>query len=378
MLQVKNIHSKSFIFAMKYGFSYRAGEEGKMKKKLVLLLMSITCCAMLFACGRNNGENKDPLTGQEQTTESATENVPFTDQANMTDEFDNLLGQPNDANGVIDYINTNIGNAGTMDVERYLTGLLGYGDNIRDIDFTRLEESRQYMPEDMVAFMELMKLEKESPSMTMSDEENRMTIGLTLSEMLERAVLFEQHIEKYPNSVSTEAASGLYEEIATHAITGGYDKTAGVPHYYQGKTEDVVDQEALSYYQQFADANPNSRLGQIVKEYVTLLQENQFKIDDKLENFYRSLHERLMPESGMTDNQGNGAGANGTSNNGADTNGTSSNGTGTNGASNNGARTSGNSNNGTGVNGATNDTTIGGSVANTVKDAVDNVMDGGR
>ena len=114
-----------------------------------------------------------------------------------------------------------------------------------------------------------------------------------------------------------------------------------------------MDQEALSYYQQFADANPNSRLGQVVKEYITLLQENQFKIDDKLENFYRSLHERLIPETennqaGMAENQGNGTG------------------------------TSGTSNNGTGANGATNDTTIGGSVANTVKDAVDNVMDGGR
>ena len=310
---------------------------------------------MLSACGGNNEGNKDPLTGQEQTSEVATENASSTEQTDtsMTDEFDNLLGQQNDPNGVIDYINMNIGNAGNMDVERYLTGLLGYGENIRDIDFTRLEESRQHMPEDMVAFMELMKLEKESPSMTMSDEENRMTIGLTLSEMLERAVLFEQHIEKYPNNVSTEAASGLYEEIATHAITGGYDKVAGVAHYYQGKTEDVVDQEALSYYQQFADANPNSRLGQVVKEYITLLQENQFKIDDKLENFYRSLHERLIPETennqaGMAENQGNGTG------------------------------TSGTSNNGTGANGATNDTTIGGSVANTVKDAVDNVMDGGR
>lgn len=343
-----------------------------MKKKVVLLLMSISCCAMLSACGGNNEGNKDPLTGQEQTSEATTEEASSTEQAdtNMTDEFGSLLGQPNDANGVIDYINMNIGNAGDMDVDRYLTGLLGYGDNIRDIDFTRLEESRQYMPEDMVAFMELMKLEKESPSMTMSDEENRMTIGLTLSEMLERAVLFEQHIEKYPNNVSTEAASRLYEEIATHAITGGYDRTAGVSHYYQGETEDVVDQEALSYYQQFAEANPDSRLGQVVKEYISLLEENQFKIDDKLENFYHSLHERLMPEvnnnqTGMAESQGNGTGTNGTGNNGA----------GANGASNNGARTS---NNGEGANGANNDTTLGGSVANTVRDAVDNVMDTGR
>ena len=145
---------------------------------------------MLSACGGGNKENKDPLTGQEQTSEAATEGASLTEQAdtNMTDEFDTLLGQPNDANGVIDYINTNISNASDMEVERYMTGLLGYGNSIRDIDFSRLEESRQYMPEDMVAFMELMKLEKESPSMTMSNEENRMTIGLTLSEMLERAV----------------------------------------------------------------------------------------------------------------------------------------------------------------------------------------------
>lgn len=354
-----------------------------MKKKVVLLLLSITCCAMLSACGGGNKENKDPLTGQEQTSEAATEGASLTEQAdtNMTDEFDTLLGQPNDANGVIDYINTNISNASDMEVERYMTGLLGYGNSIRDIDFSRLEESRQYMPEDMVAFMELMKLEKESPSMTMSNEENRMTIGLTLSEMLERAVLFEQHLEKYPNSASTEAASKLYEEIATHAITGGYDKTAGVSHYYQGESEDVVDQEALSYYQQFAEANSDSRLGQVVKEYVSLLQENQFKIDEKLENFYHSLHERLMPgeeinQTGMTDNQGNG-----TNDNGSGENGTSNNEAGGNGRSTTGGRTDGTGNNGAtteGANGAGNDTTLGGSVANTVRDAVDNVMDGGR
>lgn len=330
-----------------------------MKKKVVLLLMSITCCAMLSACGRNNNENQDPLTGQEQTTEIATEDVPLNDQAdmNMTDEFDNLLGQPNDSNGIIDYINTNIGNADDMDVDRYLTGLLGYGDNIRDIDFTRLEESRQHMPEDMVAFMELMKLEADSPSMTMSDEENRMTIGLTLSEMLERALLFEQHIEKYPNNISTEAASQLYEEIATHAITGGYDKTAGVPHYYQGDTEDVVDQESLSYYQQFAEANPDSRLGQLVQEYVTLLQENQFQINEELENFYRSIPQRLQPAT--AENQTGTAGENNSAAGTTDTTGIQ---------------------NGTGgtINGTTNGTATDGTMSGNVQNATDNVIDNNR
>lgn len=337
-----------------------------MKKKLVVVLMSVTCCAMLWACGwgkKNNNENADPLTGQEQTTENQTgDGATGANQTGTGDEFESLLAQPNNANSVIDYINTNIGGALETDVDRFFRGLLGYGDNIRDIDFTRLEESRQYMPEDMIAFMELMKLESESPSMVMSNDENRMTIGLTLSEMLERALLFEQHIEKYPDHASTEAASGLYEEIATHAITGGYDRTAGTAHYYQGETSDVVDREALPYYQQFAEANPNSRLGQIVQEYVTLLQENNFQINDNIENFYHSLYQRLQLVSDQNqtgtagENNSTANGTTGTTGNGA-TNGTTggvTNGT-TNGTANG---TTGGVTNGT-TNGVTNGATNG-------------------
>lgn len=298
-----------------------------MKKKIVLLVMCVTCCTMFSACGNNNNENTDPLTGQEQTTEIAQDDVPMGENANTgsDNDFDTLLGQENNANGVIDYINTNIVGATENDIDRFFTGLLGYGNNIRDIDFTRLDESRQYMPEDMVAFMELMKLETESPSMVMSEEENRMTIGLTLSEMLERALLFEQHIEKYPNSASTEAAANLYEEIATNAITGGYDKTNGVEHYYQGDNADVVDEQALTYYQQFADANPDTRLGQVIQEYIKVLQENQFELNNNVENFYYSIHERLLPA--VNDTNTDTAGESSSTANGATTNGTTMNGT---------------------------------------------------
>ncbi len=344
-----------------------------MKKKVVLLWMSIACVAMLAGCGSDDSANKDPLTGQEQTTEINSEDVPMDDQMGMgtTDEFDSLLGESGDANGIIDYINTNIGDAMDSDVDRFFRGLLGYGDNIRDIDFTRLDESRQYMPEDMVAFMELMKLEGESPSMTMSNDENRMTIGLTLSEMLERAVLFEQHIEKYPDDVSTEAATDLYLEIATNAITGGYDKTAGVPHYYQGESEDVVDQESLSYYQQFAEANKDSRLGQLVQEYVTLLQENQFQINEELENFYRGVPQRLQPatEENQTTEMGTMDGANGTNSTTATQNGTANGANGTTGTqseASNGAR---------GMQNGTNGNMSEGTMSGTIQNAMDGMME---
>ena len=75
-----------------------------MKKKVILLLMCVTCCAMFSACGRKNNENTDPLTGQEQKTEIAQENVPLEENANAANgtDFDTLLAQENNANGVID------------------------------------------------------------------------------------------------------------------------------------------------------------------------------------------------------------------------------------------------------------------------------------
>lgn len=303
--------------------------------RAVLTAVCLTCALSITACGKrsNTNQNKDPLTGvdQSQTNESGSSdgaNENGTEggsgaAAGDYSEFDAMIGDENtDPNSIIDYINTNIAGAAMSDVKNFFKGLLGFGSDVRDIDFTRLEDSRQYMPEDMIAFMELMRLEGDKPSMAMSNEENRKVINMTLSEMLERALLFEQHLAKYPNDTSSDAAARLYEEIATNAISGGYNRTEGIEHYYKGETNDVVDREALQYYQQFAEANKDSNLGKIVAEYINVLQSNDFKINDTMEEFYRGLHDRLdvknIRHTGTNTQDTN---ANGTDNNGTNTNG---------------------------------------------------------
>lgn len=336
-----------------------------MKKNLtvhraVLAALCVTCTLSISACGKkdNRNENKDPITGadQSQTNESgsmegSSENGSDT-AAGDHSEFDAMIGDENtDPNNIINYINTNIAGAAISDVKRFFTGLLSFGDDIRMIDFTRLEDSRQYMPEDVIAFMDLMRLEGDTPSMVMSDEENRRVINMTLSEMLERARLFEQHLEKYPNEASSEAAARMYEEIATNAISGGYNKEEGIAHYYKGEANNAIDQKALQYYQQFADANPDSNLGKIVREYIDVLQTNNFEINDKMEAFYRGLQGRFAVSS-LTNSAGqqngttgnNGTGTNQTGNSGTGTNQTGTAGTGTN---QTGTTSSGNSGTGT-------------------------------
>ena len=298
-----------------------------MRKKNLLRKLAVAAaiaCALtlsLSACGSKNkvNDNQDPLTGEDlnNTQQSTTNNDENGDNNGENNgdnngdfsDFDAMLNDENAApNDIMDYINTNIVSAGVADVERFFSGLLSFGDDIRNIDFTKLNDSRQYMPEDMIAFMDLMKLEADSPSMVMSDQENRKVINMTLSEMLERAALFEQHIEKYPNHVTTDAAKKIYEEIATNAISGGYNSAEGIGHYYKGDTDNEVNKEALKYYQQFAEANGDSALGQAVKEYIDVLQTNQFQINDNMESFYKGLHNKLDLTS-----RGNNAGTKGES-----------------------------------------------------------------
>lgn len=294
-------------------------------KKAALATVCLACVLSVSACGKkdNRNDNKDPITGESQTqsndgngseagTDGSNEGGSDT-AAGDHSEFEAMIGDENtDPNSIIDYINTNIAGAAVSDVKNFFTGLLGFGDDIRNIDFTRLEDSRKYMPEDMIAFMDLMRLEGDTPSMAMSDEENRKVINMTLSELLERARLFEQHLEKYPNNVSTDAAARMYEEIATSAISGGYNKEEGVEHYYKGESNDVIDQKALQYYQQFVQANPDSNLAKIVTEYINVLQSNDFKINDSMEDFYKGLHGRLNVNN-LT-NHGTNTGTNGTGN----------------------------------------------------------------
>lgn len=309
-------------------------KSGKFNRKAALAAVCLTCALGVTACSRNNtNQNQDPLTGEdmsqqenaggEGTSEDGSSGEGSDQSSNALGEFEQMLGdERNDANSIMDYINTNIVGAGVNEVERFFSGLLSFGDDIRNIDFTRLNDSRQYMPEDMIAFMDLMKLEYDTPSMAMSDSENRRVINMTLSEMLERALLFEQHLKKYPNAVTTDAASRLYEEIATNAISGGYNKTEGIVHYYKGDSDDVIDQEALKYYQQFAAANADSNLGKVVQEYIGVLQSNNFQITDAMEDFYRGLHQKLDVKNwaGSTNNTNN---TNGNNTNGNNTNGNS-------------------------------------------------------
>ena len=113
----------------------------------------------------------------------------------------------------------------------------------------------------------------------------------------------------------------------------------------------MVDRESLQYYQQFADANKDSNLGKIVAEYINVLQSNDFKINDTMEEFYRGLHDRLdvknISSTGANTQDTN---ANGTNNNGTNSNGTNTNGSTTvnpGGASTNGGNATGTNTNGT-------------------------------
>ena len=147
-------------------------KKTSFKKQIAVTAIVCAVALSLWACGKKNkvNDNQDPLTGedlnqtQESTTQDGSEGEENGENGGQNggdfSDFDAMINDENtDPNSIMDYINTNIVSAGVADVERFFSGLLSFGDDIRNIDFAGLNDSRQYMPEDMIAFMDLMKLE---------------------------------------------------------------------------------------------------------------------------------------------------------------------------------------------------------------------------
>ena len=117
-----------------------------MKKKVVITVLCVMSCFMLASCGKKGNEGKDPLTGEEQ---NQAEESSSTEESQTGDnrDFDTVLSEASQPMEIMDYLNTNLPNASNEDTNRYLGGLLSFGNDVRDIDFTQAEQETSYREE---------------------------------------------------------------------------------------------------------------------------------------------------------------------------------------------------------------------------------------
>ena len=301
-----------------------------MKKKLMktamLLSMAVLVAAFgLAGCGSGNGNNSgttgdtaqaDDGTGGEEAglgtegTEGTT-GEGDTGSGDILTDYNTMLQGAGSQDDIYGFLDENIANATTDETDQMISGLIGYTGMATAVDYTRLSEHSSYLSDEMGRFVELMRQEQETPSVT-SDEGNQLSV----TELLNRATEFETLMNDYPDGVTQQYAYEMYEQIMSAAITGGYDAGTSAANQYLSEDGGTIGENYLTEYNDFVGGEQSgTRTAQIVSDYVGMYDDKGTVTDDitsYFNNFATKLKEAFMGEGEGTDGGSAGGTAGGT------------------------------------------------------------------
>ena len=133
----------------------------------------------------------------------------------------------------------------------------------------------------------LLALEEEKPATT---EEG---IQITLSELLDRCLKYEEHMQKYPEGSTYRDAYYNYKTLITAAVTGGYHEEPETMNYYVNVDGEHLDGHAIDEYTNFSTVNPNTLTAEILTDYMKLIEENKKELNEQVTGFYTKFPDYL-------------------------------------------------------------------------------------
>lgn len=275
-----------------------------MKKKIVETLLVAAALTLLAGCGKANNtpENvtdnnltQDTTDNNMQDTtaaEDVTDNGTTNETTDLITGYDNVVMTAGSQEEIYQYMEENIPNATAEEVDHMIGGLLSYSGVPTSIDYARLANHTDYMSDEMRRFVELMKREQELPTVS----EDGMS-SLTVTELLNRAVEFENLMKDYPQGRTYEHAYNMYEKIMKEAVTGGYDKEANRSNRYLDE-KGTLGESYLKEYQDFTTGDyAESKTAAVIKDYVGRYDDTRTMGDeilDYFENFAVKLKEGIL------------------------------------------------------------------------------------
>jgi hypothetical protein len=144
------------------------------------------------------------------------------------------------------------------------------------IDYGYLQKYSPYVTDDMKGYIDIMAME----SGKWPAKDAALVIGW--DEIVERAQQQEKFIEQYPDSPKTDDIKQLYKKY-TSFILYGLNNT---PLFdYSSKT---MSEEAKKAYTQAVKGDENSRLLKLVRSFLEVLEQNSYKLTDKVEEHRKS------------------------------------------------------------------------------------------
>ena len=261
----------------------------KTNRLLIMISLLIYCQILILGCG-NNSETS-PST--EETTSEDAFTVEENEKGSMHEEFYRLIQNEKDHEVIYSFFEHNISATQQDDADKFVLGLIEIEDNIRNVDFKRIQLYTDYMSTEMNSFVNFMAKEQDSPSI-----ENGQ-IQESLADLLSNIRDIEILLTTYPDGITLSYAYDLYCEMMTAAVTGGYDEKSGKDNYYISSDKEHVDGHAIDAYNAFITENPDTKTAVILKKYIDTLGNSKKTIDDGVKDFYANLFGTIREEFGI-------------------------------------------------------------------------------
>lgn len=254
----------------------------------ILYIYIVVAIVLLTGCTKPAAPKDDPIVIVEPTEiEVSNETLTQEEQYSILKEYYQMLNEKNNEEEIINYLNENINKLDTKETENIVLELDEYlrlnNSDLADTVNT-LMKYNDYTTDEIKSYLEV--LDKEAKKMFTDGEE----IKIELKELLDRAILAENHLKKYPEGKTKKRVHELYSAYIEGAIIG-----SGNQFIYAEDSSSTIEKEVLNTYKSFVETNKDSNITKIISNYLEELSldnndmngENSLKFYENLSNIIK-------------------------------------------------------------------------------------------
>ncbi len=254
-------------------------------KNLVLMVLLVAMIFTLMAC--NSREEGDKSTLNPSEMEDAAEDklvslLSEEEQDLVMNNYYKLLTENKAAKDISDFIDDNIGGLSKGNTEVMIVSLENYlsiTDSSVDEDYGLLHSYKDYVSDEMKSYLDL--IEREASSIFTDGER----LNIDISEIMDRAIGAEKHLDKFPKGKIYNKIYDLYGQYIKGAILG-----SGNPYIFAEDASTIIKEEYMEKYKTIIGENKNSKTSEILSRYVDLLGEENMDLNSNSVNqFYDDI-----------------------------------------------------------------------------------------
>ncbi len=254
-------------------------------KNLVILVMSLSLIFTMIACSSDGDEDKvtiNPKEIKDEIKDKVDRLLPEEEQDSIMNSYYKLLIEKKLAEDVTNFIDENIDGLNKENIETMIKSLEDYlskMDSTLKEDYDLLNKYKEYVSDEMKSYLELIGREINN---IFTDGER---LNVDISEIMDRALEAEKHLDKFPEGKLYNKIYDLYGQYIKGSILG-----TGNPYIFAEEGTTTIRQEYIDKYKNIIEENKDSKISQVLSQYVDILEEEDGDLNSNLVNdFYDKL-----------------------------------------------------------------------------------------